>query len=263
MAVFFGTVAMRMAVKVVPVSMGMRVMSELRGREDFRNPAHDAREIQNSEKNQHKANRELHGETDSRWNYDAEQNDCGADHQNRYGVTEPPENTDQSSLANATLAADDRRDRDDVVRIGSVAHAEEEAESNDGEESDHLFLDRGAAGTCRSQPLIIFRTIAALVPFHHLAVLGTTLRGTAKQQGGKTLSQFWGDGMRKISEGGVLQDLTHRPFSVNLVRAYTRRRVWQCRDQSARIGMSRRMKYAFRRAALYDQPLVENADSMA
>ena len=149
MGVFFGTVAMRMAVNVVPVSMGMRVMSELRGREEFRNPAHDPREIQNSEKNQHKANRELHGETDWRWNYQAEQNDCGADDENRDGVTEPPEDANQSCLVNAALAADDRGDRDDVVRIGSVAHAEEETESNDGEESDHLFSDRGrGAGTC-------------------------------------------------------------------------------------------------------------------
>ena len=136
---------MRVGVKVLPVSMGMRVKSRPRGPEVFRNPAHSPREIQNSEKNQHKANRELHGETDSRWNCDAEQDDCGAHGENRYGVTEPPESTDQSALTNAALAADDRRDRDDVVRIGSVAHAEEEAESNDGEKSDHLFLDRGGS----------------------------------------------------------------------------------------------------------------------
>jgi len=127
------------------VSMGMRMKCELRGREVFRNPAHSPREIQNSENNQHKANGELHGETDSRWNYDAEQDDGGAHNENRYGVTEPPERTDQSALTNAALAADDRRDGDDVVRIGSVAHAEEEAESNNGEESDHLFLDRGGS----------------------------------------------------------------------------------------------------------------------
>jgi hypothetical protein len=52
---------------------------------------------------------------------------------------------------------------------------------------------------CRSQPLSAFWTIAALVQFHLLALLRTTLSDTAKQQGGKTLSQFWGDGLRKIS----------------------------------------------------------------
>jgi len=149
-AVFFGTVTMRMAVDVVPVSMGMRVRSELRGRQVFRNPAHSPCEIQDSENNQHKANRELHGETDSRWNYDAEQDNCGAHDENRYGVTEPPESTDQSALTNAALAADDRRDRDDVVRIGSVAHAEEEAESDDGEKSDHSFLDRSSSPEARA-----------------------------------------------------------------------------------------------------------------
>jgi hypothetical protein len=40
-----------------------------------------------------------------------------------------------------------------VVRIGRMAHAEEEPESDDGEKSDHLLLDRGrGAGT--ASPLI-------------------------------------------------------------------------------------------------------------
>jgi hypothetical protein len=37
-----------------------------------------------------------------------------------------------------------------VVRIGSVAHAEEEAESDDGEKSDHSFLDRGGSPGARA-----------------------------------------------------------------------------------------------------------------
>jgi hypothetical protein len=37
-----------------------------------------------------------------------------------------------------------------VVRIGSVAHAEEEAESDDGEKSDHSCLDRGGSPGARA-----------------------------------------------------------------------------------------------------------------
>jgi hypothetical protein len=115
----------------------------------------------------------------------------------------------------------------------------------------------------RSQPLSALRIIAALASFHLLAVLRSTWWDTAKQQGGKTLSQFGGDSLRTISKGRMFEDLAHRLFSFNLVRTSTRRRVGQGRDQSARIGMSRRVKYAFGRAALYDLPLVENADPMA
>jgi hypothetical protein len=69
--------------------------------------------------------------------------------------------------------------------------------------------------------------------------------------------------MKKISKGRMFEDLADRLFSFNLVRTSMRRRARQRRDQSARIGMSRRVKYAFGRAALYDLPLVENTDPMA
>jgi hypothetical protein len=62
-------------------------------------------------------------------------------------MTETPEDANQSRVANTSLAAHNRRYRDDVVRIGSVPHAQKETENNDGEQSDHLFSDCG--GTSR------------------------------------------------------------------------------------------------------------------
>jgi hypothetical protein len=47
-------------------------------------------------------------------------------------------------MADASLAAHNRRYRDDVVRIGRVAHAEKKAKCNNGKQSDHLFSTRGS-----------------------------------------------------------------------------------------------------------------------
>ena len=52
----------------------------------------------------------------------------------------PQRAPDQSRMADASLAAHDRRDGDDVVRIGRVAHAEKKSERDDGEQSDHIIL---------------------------------------------------------------------------------------------------------------------------
>jgi hypothetical protein len=46
-------------------------------------------------------------------------------------------------MADASLAAHDRRHSDDVVRIGRVPHAQKEAERNNREQCDHLFSNRG------------------------------------------------------------------------------------------------------------------------
>ena len=58
-------------------------------------------------------------------------------------MTESPEDTNQSGMTDAALAAHNRRYRNDVVRIGRVTHAEEKAESDERQQSDHLILDRG------------------------------------------------------------------------------------------------------------------------
>jgi hypothetical protein len=57
-------------------------------------------------------------------------------------MTQAPEDPNQNRMAHASLPAHDRRYRDDVVRIGRVAHPEKKAKSHDGKKSDHLFSDR-------------------------------------------------------------------------------------------------------------------------
>ena len=162
MSVFFGTVAMGMAVDVVTVSMGMRVEPVSRGCERFSNPAHHSRKIQNSQKNQHQPNREFHGETNSCWNRDAKQYDRGADNENGDGVTEPPQDTNQCGMANTSLAAHNRGYSNDMVRIGGVAHAKKEAKGNDGEQSDHLLLARRVGAERRAN--VLDRSRPSLMP---------------------------------------------------------------------------------------------------
>ena len=114
-------------------------MPELRRRKRFRNPAHNPREIQDSEKNQHHAHGQFHGESHSSRNHDAEQNNCRAHKKNRDGVPHSPKSPDHSSMSNAPLPADNRRHRNDVVRISGMPHSKKEAKSDDGEQRDHLF----------------------------------------------------------------------------------------------------------------------------
>src|ERR1700676_4394870 len=75
MAMYLGTVTVGMAMNVVSVSGGMRVLRGMQGRNCLRYPAHDPGQIQNSQKNQHQANRQFHCETNPRWNDKTEQDD--------------------------------------------------------------------------------------------------------------------------------------------------------------------------------------------
>src|SRR5208282_2379984 len=79
--------------------------------------------------------------------HETKQDDCRTNNENRNRVSQTPKDTNQSSSADASLPAHNRRYRDDVIRIGRVAHAEKKAKSNDGNESDHLFSDLGGART--------------------------------------------------------------------------------------------------------------------
>lgn len=118
------------------------MLHRVRGREGFRHPTHDAGKIQNAEEDEHQADGELHGEADARRDDDAEENDGGADGENGKCVAESPKNPDEGRVADAPLAADDGGDGDDVVGIGSVAHAQEETENHDRDESDHFVFRR-------------------------------------------------------------------------------------------------------------------------
>ena len=143
-AVLFGIVPMRVAMNEVAMNVRMRVRVSMRmrgiggGRERLGDPARESGKIQNSQQDQHQADRQLHGEAEPRRNHHSEKNDRRAHQKNRDGMAQSPEHADQSSLTYAALPAHDGGDGDHVVRVGGVAHAKEKSQRDDGEQSDHL-----------------------------------------------------------------------------------------------------------------------------
>jgi hypothetical protein len=118
MVVHVGIVLMHVSVLAGDMRMG-------RGK-SLAEPFRDAGEIQNAEQNQHQPHREFHGQTDARGNHHLKKNDGGAYQNNGDGVTQSPKRADQRGLGQGTFAAHDRGDRDDVVGIRGMAHAEKE-----------------------------------------------------------------------------------------------------------------------------------------
>lgn len=139
MAMYLRTVVVGMTVHIVTVSVKMGVLSQLYGRKCLGDPPHDPGKIQNTEKNQHQPNREFHCETYACRDHDAEQDDCRSNDEDRDRVAQTPEDSYQDGVANASLAAHNRRHGDDVVRIGGMSHPKEKTQYNNGEQSDHLF----------------------------------------------------------------------------------------------------------------------------
>src|SRR6516162_4216122 len=92
-------VPMIMKVGIVLVDMGMFADDvRMRGREFLAEPLGDAGQVENAEKDEHEADGEFHGESDARGNHDIKKDDGG----------------------------------DDVIGIGSMAHAEKEADRENG-----------------------------------------------------------------------------------------------------------------------------------
>ena len=52
-------------------------------------------------------------------------------------MADPPEDADPSGAGNGAFPADHGRDSDDVIGIGSMAHAEEEADAEDEQDAGH------------------------------------------------------------------------------------------------------------------------------
>src|SRR5580765_6873077 len=105
MAVVLRTVPVGMAVNEVSMSVEMRVLSLLQGRNCLRYPSHDSREIQSAQQNQHQAYGKFHREANSCRDDKSEQDDCRTNNENRYGVTQAPECANQRRLADASLTA--------------------------------------------------------------------------------------------------------------------------------------------------------------
>src|SRR6516162_2870816 len=115
-------------------------MSALRGgtaAKILRNPAHHSRKIQRAEKNQHQTNGKLHREAEARRDHNSKQDNEGTDDKDSDGMAESPQNADESGAAYFAFAADNRRNGDDMVRVRSMAHSQEETERDDRKQRNH------------------------------------------------------------------------------------------------------------------------------
>lgn len=106
-------------------------------RRPLREAPRHAGQCEDPENDQHHGDREFHGKPYSRRDRDIEQDDGAANGEDRQRVADAPGGADQRRAADAGLAAHDGGDRDDVVGVGGVTHAENEAEGDDGEEVSH------------------------------------------------------------------------------------------------------------------------------
>jgi len=95
----------------------------------------EAGQIEGSEQNEHEADGELHREAEAGRDNEGEEDDSRADGEDCDGVADAPERADDGCASEPLFAGDDGGDGDDVVGVGGVAHAEEEAEREDCDEA--------------------------------------------------------------------------------------------------------------------------------
>lgn len=145
MHVDFGAVAVNVFVDgtrvLVPMRMedaAMAVVWRISVRDALRN----ACQIENTEQDQHQADSQFHGETDARRDDDIEENNDSADTEDGDGVADPPKNANNPCLPDAALAADNRRDSDDVIGIRGVAHAEDKSKPDGCHKIHHAALSQ-------------------------------------------------------------------------------------------------------------------------
>jgi len=112
-------------------------------------PVHGARKVQQAEKYEHKGDRELQSESEARRNYQPKQNDRSPNYQNRQSVANSPKDPDPPGARDRLLPADDGRDSDDMVGIGSVTHAEQEADAENEQGAGHEESSSSRSGSCK------------------------------------------------------------------------------------------------------------------
>lgn len=113
------------------------LMLRMRGREAVAQPVHRPGQIEYAQKNQHERDGEFERESQPRWNHNSKENDRSADDQNGERMADSPQDSDPTSAENRALAAHDGGDGNDMVGIGSVAHAKEEADADDEQDARH------------------------------------------------------------------------------------------------------------------------------
>jgi len=175
--------AVRVRVRRVPVSVAVYVVSMAvrMPMDDFRilgrnrtGGAHEARNIHDAKDNQHQSHGKLHGEPDSRGDYDIKKNDDGTHDKNRQGVSDTPENAGHRSFQQVALAAYDRGHRNHVVGIGGMAHPEKKSHRDNREKTDHRVRFRCLA-CCKRAQLVKAGGQKAKEFAHSAAVFGRQL----------------------------------------------------------------------------------------
>ena len=101
------------------------------------NQSTPTKEVVPAKADQHDRDGKLHGETEARWNDNLEHDNGTAHQENCHRVADTPERADAHCVRHAPLPGDDRGHRDDVVRVGGVAHPEDDAEQQRGKEVGH------------------------------------------------------------------------------------------------------------------------------
>ena len=138
----FANMNMRMRMRRIAMSMRMRMDNQVfairpSSEHSSREFAHQARGRAGAEEYQHYSDREFHREYKAGRNRYFENYDRGADRQHGERVAKSPYDADSCRSHQTAFAAQDGRDRDNVIGIGRVPNAEQETDAEDGDEIEH------------------------------------------------------------------------------------------------------------------------------
>lgn len=139
MSVRAALVSVGVAVDIIPVAMRVlviRVVAAIRAY--FIHGAQSRAQVERAEEDEHERDAKLETHPETFGDDDAEKNDGPADDKEGEAMADAPEESGPGRASNAALPAHDRRDRDDVIGIGRVPHAKEEAKKQDGKERGHV-----------------------------------------------------------------------------------------------------------------------------
>ena len=105
-------------------------------------PLRDSSQVENSEKYEHQAHGQFHGEANAGRDHQVEENDRRADEQNGDRVAKAPEYSNQARMPDTSLPAYYRSHGNDVVRIRRVANSQQKTHANYCQQVDHrIYLE--------------------------------------------------------------------------------------------------------------------------
>ena len=133
----FANMNVRMRMRGITVSMRMLVNDQVfaigPSAHPIRKFAHQARGRPGAKEYQHDRNREFHRESKAGRNRNFENYDRRTHDQHGERVAESPYDADSGRCHQTALAAQDGRDRDNVIGIGGMTHAEQQPEERNSE----------------------------------------------------------------------------------------------------------------------------------